>query len=116
MMVRVTRMDTRVDDDEDLEPLKSEVEWAIKKLRDRKSPGCDNLPGELIKAGGEGCVDVYHVLCKNIWHRKQWPKDWKRGVFLPLPKKGDLQLCSKYRTISLISHASKIMLTIIMSR
>ena len=68
MMVRVL---TRVDDDGDLEPLRSEVEWAIKKLRDRKSPGCDNLPGELIKAGGEGCVDVYHVLCKQIWHTKQ---------------------------------------------
>ena len=72
MMVRVL---TRVDDDGDLEPLRSEVEWAIKKLRDRKSPGCDNLPGELIKAGGEGCVYVYHVPCKKIWHTKQWPQD-----------------------------------------
>ena len=103
-------------EDADLEPMRSEVEAAIKKLKDGKSPGCDNLPAELIKAGGDGSVDVYHALCTKIWRTKTWPKDWKRAVFLPLPKKGDLQLCSNYRTISLISHASKIMLMVLMTR
>ncbi|GFO14350.1 endonuclease-reverse transcriptase [Plakobranchus ocellatus] len=70
----------------------------------------------MIKACGEEGIDVYHKLCKKIWEKGQWPTDWKRAIFIPLPKKGDLQLCSNYRTISLISHASKILLKIIMKR
>ena len=61
-------------------------------------------------------MKLYHQLCVKIWKSGVWPVDWKRAVFVPLPKEGDLQECSKYRTISLISHASKILLKIIMNR
>ena len=103
-------------DDDDLEPLKVEVEAAIKALKDGKSPGCDEISAELIKASGDEGIQVYHKLCCKIWRTGQWPQNWKRAVFVPLPKKGDLQLCSNYRTISLISHASKIMLKILQWR
>ena len=105
----------RGDDDGDLEPLRK-IETAIKSQRDGKSPGCDGIPAEMIKAAGEEGVRVYLSLCRKIWNSGQWPRDWKRAVFMPLPKKGDLQECSNYRTISLISHASKIMLKVIQCR
>ena len=111
----------RIEDIEDKEdpclpPLKSEVEWAIKSLKDAKSPGCDKIQAEMIKASGLEGIEVYHKLCTKIWQTGQWPTDWKRAIFIALPKKGDLQQCSTYRTISLISHASKILLKIIMRR
>ena len=70
----------------------------------------------MIKASGEEGIDLYHKLCTKIWEAEKWPSDWKRAIFIPLPKKGDLKLCSNYRTISLISHASKILLKVIMKR
>ena len=102
--------------EDDLEPLESEVKWAIKNLKDGKSPGCDNIQAEMIRTSGEEGVKVYHKLCTKIWKTGQWPMDWQKAIFVPLPKKGDLQLCSNYRTISLISHASKILLKIIQKR
>ena len=77
---------------------------------------CDNIQAEMIKASGEEGIDVYHKLRTKIWEKGKWPSDWKRAIFIPLPKKEDLQLCSNYRTISLISHASKILLKVIMKR
>lgn len=103
-------------DEDDLEPLRDEVKWAINSLKDGKSPGCDNIQAEMIKAAEEEGIDIYHALCKKIWKSGKWPDDWKKSIYIPLPKKGDLQLCSNYRTISLISHASKILLKIIMKR
>ena len=97
-------------------PLKAEVEWAIRSLKDGKSPGCDNIQAEMIKASEEEGIVIYHKLCTKIWESGKWPTDWKRAIFITLPKKGDLQLCSNYRTISLISHASKILLKILMKR
>ena len=85
-------------------------------FKDGKSPGCDNIQAEMIKASGEEGLDVYYRLCIKIWETGQWPTDWRRAIFIPFPKKGDLQLCSNYRTISLISHASKILLKVIMKR
>ena len=99
-----------------LPPLRSEIEWAIKSLKDGKSPECDNIQAEMIKASGEEGIDLYHKLCTKIWEAEKWPSDWKRAIFIPLPKKGDLKLCSNYRTISLISHASKILRKVIMKR
>ena len=99
-----------------LAPLRSEIEWAIKSLKNGKSPGCDNIYAEMIKASGDEGIDIYHKLCTKIWENQVWPTDWKRAIFIPLPKKGDLQICSNYRTIALISHASKILLKIIMER
>ena len=105
-----------LEDEPCLPPLKPEIEWAIKSLKDGKSPGCDSIQAEMIKASGEEGLDVYYRLCTKIWETGQWPTDWRRAIFIPLPKKGDLKLCSNYRTISLISHASKILLKVIMKR
>ncbi|GFN86090.1 LOW QUALITY PROTEIN: endonuclease-reverse transcriptase [Plakobranchus ocellatus] len=102
--------ETREDEEINLLPLRSEIEWAIGSLKDGRSPGCDDIQAEMIKACGEEGIDVYHKLCKKIWEKGQWPTDWKRAIFISLPKKGDLQLCSNYRTIALISHASKIIM------
>ena len=71
------------------EPLRSEVKWAIKGLKIEKSPGCDEISAEFIKAAREAGVDVYWTLCKKSWRSGIWPSDWKRAVFIPLPKKGD---------------------------
>ena len=70
----------------------------------------------MIHAGGEEAVDIYYILIKKIWTTEKWPLDWKKSIYVPLPKKGDLQMCSNYRTIALISHASKILLNIILKR
>ena len=97
-------------------PLRCEIKRAINSLKDRKSPGCDNIHAEMIKASGDEGVEVYHKLCAKIWKSEQWPSDWKRAIFITLPKKGDLLMCSNYRTISLISHASKILLNVLLKR
>ncbi|GFR73000.1 endonuclease-reverse transcriptase [Elysia marginata] len=102
--------------DEILEPTRSEVEWAIKQLPNGKSAGNDKIHAEMIKASGEQGIDIFHKLCKKIWIEEKWPDEWVKSVFVPIPKKGDLQQCSNYRTIALISHASKILLKIIMKR
>ena len=61
-------------------------------------------------------ISIYHKLCTKIWKEEKWPSEWTKAVFVPIPKKGDLQQCTNYRTIALISHASKILLKIIMKR
>ncbi len=111
-------VDVRLDDDHILEPsiLYSEVKNAVNHLRKGKAPGIDNIPAELIKESGEEGLRVMHMLCNKIWQQKAWPKDWKRAIFLPLPKKGDTRECANNRTISLIPHASKILLHIIADR
>ena len=102
---------------EELEPLRSEVEWAINyQLPLGKSAGNDAIHGEMIKASGEEGISIYHKLCTKIWKEEEWPSEWTKAVIVPTPKKGDLQQCTNYRTIALISHASKILLKIIMKR
>ena len=103
-------------DEDELPPLRSEVEWAINQLPNEKSAGNDNINAEMIKVSGEPGVDIYHKLCLKIWKSEQWPEEWRKSVFVTIPKKGDLQQCCNYRTIALISHASKILLKIIMKR
>ena len=87
----------------------------MKQLKDGKSPGFDKLTSEMWKATptGEEGIDLMWRLCCNIWNSREWPKDWCRAVFIPLPKKGDLNKCANHRTISLICHASKILLKVI---
>ena len=75
-----------------------------------------DIPIELWKAAGEEGVDILWRICKLIWTKGEWPKDWCRAVFIPIPKKGNLKECSNYRTISLIVHASKVLLKIIKGR
>ena len=77
-----------LEDEPCLPPLKSEIEWAIKSLKDGKSPGYDNIQAEMIKANGEERLDVYYRLCTKIWETGQWPIDCRRAIFIPLPKRG----------------------------
>ena len=98
------------------EPLLSEIEAAVKQLKPRKSPGLDNVPGELLKHAGEGGLKAIHHLCCKIWNTHQWPTDWKLQEFVMLYKNGNVKDCNNYRTIALISHASKILLIIILNR
>ena len=102
--------------DEEPEPLLEEIRWALDQISNGKSPGCDDVPIELIKEGQESTLKLYHIIVLKIWKSCEWPTAWKRSVYIPLPKKGDLKLCSNYRTIALISHASKILLKIIQNR
>ena len=74
----------------------------------RKANGGDGIPVELFQILKD--ENVLHSICQKIWKTQQWPQDWKRSVFLPIPKKGNAKECSNYRTIALISHASKVML------
>ena len=85
-------------------------------MKKGKAPGHDDLPTELILEGGEASVKIYHVLCTKVWESGSWPTSWIRSIYVPFPKKGDLKLCTNYRTIALISHASKILLKIILKR
>ena len=101
---------------EDLPIMQEEVKEAVRSLKAGKSPGIDNIPGELLKYGGEELTGILTKLCQKIWETKQWPKQWTQSLVLPLPKKGNLRLCQNYRTISLISHPSKILLRIILNR
>ena len=96
--------------------LKDEVVAAIHNLKSGKSPGADNVPAELIRHGGEGVIEAMTALCQKIWLEKKWPKEWTQSLVIPLPKKGNLKQCQNYRTISLISHPSKVMLRVILNR
>ena len=81
-----------------------------------KSAGVDNIPAELVQAGGEAMIDILTTICNKIWKTGEWPTTWTQSQVITLPKKGNLQLCQNYRTISLISHPSKVMLKIILNR
>ena len=76
----------------------------------------DNIPAELVKAGEEAIIDILTPICNKIWKTGEWPTTWTQSLVIRLPKKGNLQLCKNYRTISLISHPSKVMLKIILNR
>ena len=85
-------------------------------LTTNKASGGDEIPGELFKILKDDAVKMLHSLCQQIWKTQQWPQDWKRSVFIRIPKKGNTKECSNYRTIALISHASKVMLRILQAR
>ena len=78
-----------------------------------KASGGDEIPVKLFQILKYDAVKVLHSICQQIWETQQWPQDWIRPVFIPVPKKGNAKECSNYRTIALISHASKVMLTIL---
>ena len=82
----------------------------------KKACGGDGIPVELFQILKNDDVNVLHLICQQIWKTQQWPQDWKRSVFTPITKKGNTKECSNYRTIALISHASKIMLKILQAR
>ena len=81
-----------------------------------KASGGDGIPVELFQILKEDPVKVLHSICQQIWKTQQWPQDWKRSVFIPIPKKGNAKECSNYHTIAFIPHASKVMLKILQTR
>ena len=95
-----------------LEPdiLECEVKWALGGITSNKANRGDEIPAELFQILKDDVVKVLHSICQQIWKSQQWPQDWKRSVFIPIPKKGNAKECSNYHTIALISHASKAML------
>ena len=101
-----------------LEPdiLECEVKWAIGSTTTNKASGGDGIPVELFQFLKDDAVKVLHSICQQIWKTQQWPQDWKRSVFIPIPKKGNAKECSNYCTIALISHTSKVMLKSLQAR
>ena len=85
-------------------------------LTTNKASGGDGIPVELFQILKDAAVKVLHSLCQQIWKTQQWPPDWKRSVFIPIPKKGKAKECSNYCTTACISHASKVMLKILQVR
>ena len=101
-----------------LEPdiLEYEVKWALENITTNKASGGDGIPVELLQILKDDAVKVLHSVCQQIWKTQQWPQDWKRSVFIPIPKKGNAKECSYYHIFALISHASKVMLKILQAR
>ena len=101
-----------------LEPdiLECEVKWALETITTNKASGADGIPVELFQILKDEALKVLHSICQQIWKTQEWPQDWKRSVFIPIPKKGNAKECSNYRTIALISHASKVMLKTLQAR
>ena len=101
-----------------LEPdiLECEVRWALGSITTNKASGGNGIPVELFQILKDDAVKVLHSICQQIWKTQQWSQDWKRSVFIPIPKKGNAKECSNYCTIALISHASKVMLKILQAR
>ena len=101
-----------------LEPdiLECEVKWVLGSNTMNRASGGDGIPAELFPILKDDAVKVLHSLCQHIWKTQQWPQDWKRSVFIPIPKKGNAIECSNCHTIALISHAIKIMLQILQAR
>ena len=101
-----------------LEPdiLECEVKWALGSITMNKASGSDEIPDALFQILIVDTVKVLHSICQQIWKTQQWPQDWKRSVFIPIPKKGNAKKCSNYCTITLISHFSKVMLKILQAR
>ena len=91
--------------------LECEVKWALGNIT--KASGDDAIPAELFQILKDDAVKVLHSVCQQIWKTQQWPQDWKRSIFIPVPKKGNAKECSNYRTIALISHTRKAMLKIL---
>ena len=101
-----------------LEPdiLECEVKWVLGYITINKASGGDVILVKLFQILKEDAVKVLHSVCWQIWETQQWPQDWKKSVFIPIPKKGNPKECSNYHTVALISHASKVMLKILQAR
>ena len=97
-----------------LEPdvLECEVKWVLGSFTMNKASGGNGIPAELFQILKDGAMKGLHSICQQIWKTQQWPQDWKRSVFITIPKNGNAKECSNYHTVALISHASKVMLKI----
>ena len=102
----------------DLEPdiLECEVGWALGSITRNKASGGDGIPVELFQILKDDAVKVLHSICQQIWKTQQWPQDWKRSVFIQVPKKGNGTECSNYHAVALISDTRKVMLKILQAR
>ena len=102
----------------DLEPdiLECEVKWALGSIILNKASGGDGIPVELFQILKDDTMKMLHSICQQTWKNQQGPQDWKSSVFIPIPKKGNANECSNYRTIALISHASKVMVKFCQAR
>ena len=96
--------------------LEWEVKWALGSITMNKASGGARIPVELFQILKDDAVKVLHSICQQIWKTQQWPQDWKRSVFIPIPKKGNAKECSDYSTIALISQATKVMIKILQPR
>ena len=96
--------------------LECEVKWALGSITMNKASGGVGIPVELFQILKDAAAKVLPLICQQIWKNQQWPQDWKRSVFIPIPKKGNSKGCSNYHIIALISHASKVMLKIPQSK
>ena len=96
-----------------LDILECKLKWALGSITTNKASGGDGIPVELLQILKDDAVKVLHSLCQQIWKTQQWLQDWKRSVFIPIPKKSNPKECSNYHTTALISHASKVMLKIL---
>ena len=96
--------------------LECKVKWALGSITTNKASGGDEIPVELFQILKDDAVKMLHSIFQQSWKTQQWPQDWKRSVFIPIPKKGNAKECSNYCTIALISHGSKVMLKILQAR
>ena len=96
--------------------LECEVKRALESITMNKASGGDGIPVELFQMLKDDAVKVLHPICQQIWKIQQWSQEWKRSVFIPIPKKGNAKECSNYCTIALISYASKVMLKILQAK
>ena len=96
--------------------LECEVKWALGSITMNKASGGDGIPADLFEILKDDSVKVPHSICPQIWKTQQRPQDWKRSIFIPIPKKGNAKECSNYRTVVHISHASNVMLKILQAR
>ena len=85
--------------------LECEVKWALENITMNKASGGDAIPIGLFQILKDDAVKVLYSICQQIWKTQQWPQDWKRSVFIPIPKKGNAKECSNYCTVALISHS-----------
>ena len=96
--------------------LECEIKQALGSITTNKVSGDDGIPAELFQIPKDDAVKVLHSICQEIWKTQQWPPDWKMSIFISIPKKGNAKECSNYRTVALISHATKVMLKILQAR
>ena len=120
---RIVQKDLHDSDNHDgvithLEPdiLEFEVKWGVRSIITNKDSGGDGIPGELFQILKDDAVKVLHSICQQLWKTQQWSQDWKRSVFIPIPKKENAKECSSYHAIVLISHARKVIIKIFQVR
>ena len=92
------------------------IEWALGSIPTNKVSGGDGIPAVLFQTLKDDAVKALHLLCQQIWKTQQWPQDWKRSVFIPIPKISNAKECSNFCTTAFISHASKVILKILQVR